>query len=92
MALGAGSDPHAVMNEELSRDQYLRDAWSRKGRDAARLEAGCGENLVGTSDTRAPGSGSRRDFLLVGTAVAGNQRERRATVTDEEQRLDNLRT
>src|SRR6266550_7375352 len=91
MALRAGSDPDAVVDEELSGHQHLRDARRREGRDASGLEARSGPDLVRPSNARVPRPGGRRDLVLVRPPVAGDERERRAAVADEDEGLDDLR-
>ena len=72
-------------------EQHLRDARSRKRRDGAGLEAGRCDDLVRPRDARVARAGGRRDLRRVRAPVAGNEREHRPAVADEDERLDDLR-
>ena len=72
-------------------DEHRVDSRERERRDRARLEAGRARDLLGAGDPRALLPAARRDLLGVGAPVAGHEREHRAAVADEDERLDDLR-
>ena len=77
--------------EQRALHQHLRDARRRERRDPARLEARRGPDLFGPRDAPPDASGGRRDLALVRPPVAGDERQRRTAVADEDERLDDLR-
>jgi hypothetical protein len=66
-------------------------AGRRERRDRAGLESGGCDDLVRPGDPRVAGAHHRSDLCRVRAPVAGNEREHRAAVADEDDRLDDLR-
>src|SRR5690242_6013328 len=80
VTLRAGSDPDALVSEELSRHQHLGDTRRRERCNTPRLEArGC-DDLLGPGHSRSPRSGGGGDLCLVRAPVTGNERQRRPAV------------
>ena len=61
------------------------------GATAPGLEAGRCDDLVRARDAGVARTGGRRDLRRVGAPVAGDEREHRPSVADEDDRLDDLR-
>jgi hypothetical protein len=89
--LGAGSDPDSVVRQELSGHHHLGDPGCRERRDASGLEARRREDLLRPGDARRPRARRGRDLGLIRSPVAGDERESRAAVADEDEGLDDLR-
>ena len=90
------SEPAPIQTRSWTRSsrghQHLRDAGRRERRDASGLEARGGLNLLRPRNARVPRPGGRRDLVLVRPPVAGDERQHRAAVADEDEGLDDLRT
>ena len=82
--LAAGADPDELVREQLAREQHLRDPGRGERGDAARLEARRGDDLRRLRDPRLPRARGGRDLGRVRAPVAGDERERRTAVADED--------
>src|SRR6478752_6495197 len=70
-------------------------SWTRSSPAISTCEtpdAGKGATPPGSKPVAARTSGGRRDLVLVRPPVAGDERQRRAAVADEDEGLDDLRT
>ena len=90
MALGAGPDPDVLLGEHRALQEDRLDGGQRKRRHGPWRKAGRSQDFVGGRNPGRGGSDRPRKLGPVGPPVAGNEGDDRATVTDEDEGLDDL--
>ena len=71
------------MDEERAVHEALSDGAPREGRNRTGLEAGCVHHLVGSGDAHELSRDRGADRRLIGTPVAGHEREDEGTIANE---------
>src|SRR5256885_14328983 len=82
--------PDQRVTEELALEQHLRRVGRRKRRYSAGLKTRRRPDLVVCGDAGVACACRSRNLQRIGAPVAGQQREGRPAVADEDERLDDL--